>query len=216
MFKDRIEAGQVLAKELIRYRNAEDALILAIPRGGVVVAYEVARLNRLPLDVIVIRKIGTPANEELAAGAAGLDSYILNDDIVEAYFISPDYIAEQVHIKQDQIRERYAFLRGNRPFYSVAGKTIIVVDDGLATGATMTMALRIVQQGNPKRLVCAVPVAPQDTVQRLQTIVDEVVCPLPPQYFHAIGEFYQDFSQTDDAEAKRLLEEAAKFRSSCY
>jgi putative phosphoribosyl transferase len=214
MFKDRIEAGKLLAKELIKYKDDKDVLILAIPRGGVVVAYEVAKLNRLPMDVVVIKKIGTPGNEELAAGAAGVGSYILNDEIVETYRISQDYLEEQINIKQMQIRQRYEFLRGNRPFYSVEGKTIVVIDDGLATGATMTMAIRLIKQGTPKRVVCGIPVAPQHTVKRLQTLIDQVVCLLQPLSFRAIGEFYQDFSQVEDNEARRLLEEAEKFRTS--
>ena len=211
MFKDRKEAGQLLAKKLMEHADSKDALILAIPRGGVVVAYEVASRIRVPMDVIVIKKIGAPGHEELAAGAAGMDSYILNQEVVDAYRISQDHIREQVKIKQMQIRQRYEFLRGSRPFYSVAGKTIIVIDDGLATGATMTMALRIINQGGPKRLICAVPVAPPDTVQRLQALADQVVCLLQPWSFQAIGEFYQDFRQVDDDEARRLLEKAEKF-----
>jgi len=208
MFKDRKEAGQLLAKKLMQYKDSKDALILGIPRGGVVVAYQVARQIHLPLDVVVIKKIGTPLSQELAAGAAGRDSYILNEEIVESYRISPDYIREQVRIKQMQIRQRYEFLRGKRPFYSVVGKIIIIIDDGLATGATMTMAIRIVEQGDPKRIICAVPVAPTDTVKRLQTLTDRVVCLQQPRFFQAIGEFYKDFSQIEDSEARRLLEDA--------
>jgi putative phosphoribosyl transferase len=209
MFKDREEAGQLLAKKLMKHKDSKDALILAIPRGGVVVAYEVAIQIHVPLDVVVIKKIGTPGYEELAAGAAGMDSYILNDEIVEAYRIPQDYIREKVKIKQLQIRQRYEFLRGNRPFYSVTGKTIIVIDDGLATGATMTMALRIINQGNPKMVICAVPVAPPDTIKGLQTLANEVVCLLQPWSFQSISEFYKNFGQTDDHEARRLLEKSA-------
>jgi putative phosphoribosyl transferase len=207
MFKDRRDAGQLLAKKLMQYKDCKDALILGIPRGGVVVAYAVAKQIHLPLDVIVIKKIGTPLSQELAAGAAGRDSYILNEEIVEAYRISQDYIREQVKIKQMQIRQRYEFLRGNRPFYSVVGKTIIIVDDGLATGATMTMAIQIVKQGKPKKVICAVPVAPMDTVKRLQPLTDQVVCLQQPRFFQAIGEFYKDFSQIEDSQARRLLED---------
>ena len=208
MFKDRRDAGQLLAKKLMQYKDCKDALILGIPRGGVVVAYAVAKQIHLPLDVIVIKKIGTPLSQELAAGAAGRDSYILNEEIVEAYRISQDYIREQVKIKQMQIRQRYEFLRGNRPFYSVVGKTIIIVDDGLATGATMTMAIQIVKQGKPKMVICAVPVAPMDTVKWLQPLTDQVVCLQQPRFFQAIGEFYKDFSQIEDSQARRLLEDA--------
>jgi putative phosphoribosyl transferase len=211
MFKDRVEAGQLLAKELIPHKGDPNALILAIPRGGVVVAYEVARLNRLPMDVIVIRKIGTPGHAELAAGAAGLGSHILNHEIVAAHRISQAYIQQQVDLRQAEIRQRYAFLRGNRPFYSVKNKTIVIIDDGLATGATMTMAIRICKQGNPKSIVCAVPVAPPDTVRKLQSLADQVVCLQQPRFFHAIGEFYEDFNQVENDEARRLLEEAEGF-----
>jgi putative phosphoribosyl transferase len=213
MFKNRKEAGRLLAKKLTAHKDNREALILAIPRGGVVVAFEVAAQIHVPLDVIVVKKIGTPDNEELAAGAAGMDSYILNEAVVEACRISREYIRETVRAKQMQIRQRYELLRGSRPFYSVTGKTVIVIDDGLATGATMSMALRIVNQGRPKKVICAVPVAPPDAIQRLQTLIDQVVCVLQPWSFQAIGEFYKDFRQVEDDEARRLLKDAEKFVS---
>ena len=207
MFKNRKEAGQLLAEALSQYHKKKDTLILAIPRGGVVVAYEVARQLDLPLDVVVIKKIGFPAHEELAVGATGLNSYILNENIVQNYNVSQDYIQKQVNIKQREIELRYDLLRGNKRFYTVQNKTIIIIDDGLATGATMTMATQIIKKQSPKEVIVAIPVAPPDTVRKLAKIINRVLCLRQPSDFRAIGQFYRDFAQVDDEEAKRLLQE---------
>jgi putative phosphoribosyl transferase len=205
MFKDRKEAGQLLADKLLQYKREKDTLVLAIPRGGVPVAYELAQRLDLPLDVVVIKKIGVPGNEELAAGATGLDTYILNEDVVRIYGISPQYIQEQVKIKQREVKQRYQLLRGEKPLYTVKNKTTIIVDDGLATGATMAMAIELIKKPLPKEVVIAIPVAPPDAVRRLEKMVDKVVCLLRPEYFGAISQFYEDFTQVQDEEARRLL-----------
>lgn len=207
VFKNRKEAGQLLAEALSQYHKKKDILILAIPRGGVVVSYEVARQLDLPLDVVVIKKIGFPAHEELAVGATGLGSYILNEDIIKSYNISQDYIQKQIKIKQREVELRYDFLRGNKSFYTVQNKTIIIIDDGLATGATMTMATQIIKKQSPKEVIVAIPVAPPDTVRKLEEIIDRVLCLHQPSDFRAIGRFYGDFSQVEDEEAKKLLQE---------
>jgi predicted phosphoribosyltransferase len=205
MFKNRKEAGRELAEALLQYHAKPDALILAIPRGGVVVAREVAMQRNLPLDVIVVKKIGFPGHEEFAIGATGLDSYILNEDTVENYNISNEYIQNQIKIKQHEIERRYTLLRGVKPFYTVQNKTIILIDDGLATGATMTMATRIIKKLSPQEVIVAIPVAPPDTVLKLEGLVDTVVCLDQPAHFRAIGQFYEDFAQVSDEEAKRIL-----------
>ncbi len=206
MFKNRKEAGQLLAEALLPYHKKKDTLILAIPRGGVVVGYEVARQLDLPLDVVVIKKIGFPAHEELAVGATGLDSYILNENIVTNYNVSQDYIQKQVKIKQREVELRYQLLRGNKAFYTVQNKTIIIIDDGLATGATLTMATQIIKKQSPKEVIVAIPVAPPDTVRKLEKIVGKILCLHQPSDFRAIGRFYKDFAQVEDDEAKRLLQ----------
>lgn len=210
MFKNRVEAGRLLAEKLSQYKKKENALVLAIPRGGVPVAYEVARRHDLPLDVIVIKKIGVPGNEELAAGAAGSDSHILNEEIIRSLGVPQDFIREQVKIKQLQVKQRYQLLRGNRPGYSLKNKTIILIDDGLATGATMTMAIQVIKKDSPQAVICAIPVAPSDTIMRLETTADQTVCLLQPPNFRAIGQFYTDFTQVEDGEAKQLLNKATQ------
>lgn len=205
MFKDRKEAGQLLAEKLLPFRQKKDTILLGIPRGGVVLAYEMKHQLELPLDVVVIKKIGFPGNQEFAIGATGLDSYFINEKTVEDHHISEEYIQEQVKTKQREVKQRYEFLRGDKPPYSLKDKTAIVVDDGLATGATMIMAVQIINKESPQKVVVAVPVAPADTVRKMEKVADKVICLLQPPYFRAIGQFYQDFRQVEDEEAKRLL-----------
>lgn len=204
MFKDRAEAGQLLAKELIQYKNKKDVLVLGIPRGGIVVAYEMAKALKAPLDIIVIKKIGFPGQEELALGAVGIDSYYLNEELSAG--ISEDYIKEHVKQKQQEVKKRYELFRGKKAMYSVKNKIVIVVDDGIATGATMIMAVQILKKQNPKKIVLAIPVAPPDTVKKLKTIADEVICLHAPVFFMAIGQFYHEFQQVEDEEAKQYLQ----------
>lgn len=204
MFKDRAEAGQLLAKELQQYKNKKDVLVLGIPRGGIVVAYEMAKALKAPLDIIVIKKLGFPGQEELALGAAGLDDYYINEELTAG--ISEDYIKEHVKEKQLEVKKRYELFRGKKAIYSVKNKIVIVVDDGIATGATMIMAVQILKKQNPKKIVLAIPVAPPDTVKKLKTIADEVICLHAPVFFMAIGQFYRDFRQVEDEEAKQYLQ----------
>jgi len=208
MLKDRKEAGRLLAEKLSEYKKKKDTLILAIPRGGVEVAYEVAKQLDLPLDVVVIKKIGFPGNEELALGATGLDSYYLNEDIARS--VPQEYIQEQIKIKQQEVKKRYELLRGEKPLYEVKNKTIIIIDDGIATGATMIMAVQIIKKQSPKKVIIAIPVGPSDRVRILERVADNVICLLQPEFFMAIGQFYQDFKQVEDEEAMRLLQEVNK------
>jgi len=207
MFKDRNDAGFLLAQKLSAYKNKKDTLVLAIPRGGVVVAYEVAKQLNLPLDVIVIKKIGFPGNEELALGAAGLDSYYINEEL--AHSVSQEYVKEQVKIKQQEVKKRYESLRGKKHMYDAKNKTIIIIDDGIATGATMTMAAEIIKKQSPKKIIIAIPVAAPESITKLKRIA-EVICLSQPEFFMAISQFYEQFAQLKDEEAKQLLEEANK------
>lgn len=203
MFKDRADAGQLLAKELLHYKNKKEVLVLGIPRGGIVVAYEVAQALHAPLDIIVIKKLGFPGQEELALGAVGIDTYFLNEELSGG--ISDDYIKDHVKQKQQEVRKRYELFRGKKPMYSVKNKIVILVDDGIATGATMLMAVEILKKQKPNKIIVAIPVAPPDTVKKLKKIADEVICLDTPLLFMAIGQFYQDFQQVEDDEAKQYL-----------
>ena len=211
IFQDRQDAGKRLARELLRFK-ASDPIVLALPRGGVPVAFEIARALEAPLDLVLVRKIGAPDQPELAVGAVvdgEKTEIVVNEDVLEALALSESFVRERAVREIEEIeRRRRLYLRG-RDRVSVAGKTALVVDDGIATGATMRAALRAVRRQQPSRLVLAVPVAPAETVESLRSEVDEVVCLSTPSFFGAIGYFYHDFRQVDDDEVRRLLAEAA-------
>ncbi|GIW25531.1 phosphoribosyltransferase [Meiothermus sp.] len=212
-FKDRNQAGELLAERLVElgYDQEPHLLVFGLPRGGVPVAFQVARRLRAPLDVWVVRKLGTPGHEELALGAiASGGGRVLNQEIVDSLQISADTIRAVEQQQQAELRRREQLYRGNRPFPDLAGKTVLLVDDGLATGATMKAAIAAARQKNPRRLVVAVPVAPPDTVAEIQTLVDEVVCLETPPFFQAVGLWYEHFPQTSDEEVLALLEAANK------
>jgi predicted phosphoribosyltransferase len=215
IFQDRRDAGKRLARELLRFK-ANDPVVLALPRGGVAVAFEIARALEAPLDLVLVRKIGAPDQPELAV-AAVVDGekteIVVNEDVLEALALTESFVHERAAREIEEIeRRRRVYLRG-RDRVPVAGKTALVVDDGIATGATMRAALRAVRRRQPKRLVLAVPVAPPDTVESLRSEVDEVVCLSTPSLFGAIGYFYRDFRQVDDEDVRRLLAEAAPQRT---
>ena len=207
MFKDRAEAGKLLAKKLKKYENKKDSIVLAIPRGGVPVAYQIAKALSLKMDVIIIKKIGYPGNEELAIGAAGMDNYFINKEFMSDSLVPKDYIKNKVKEKQQEIKDKYDFFRAQKNKISLRGKTVIVVDDGIATGASITMALKIITGEGAKKIVLAVPVAPPETARKLEKITDEFICLEEPPYFMAISQFYEDFRQIEDDEAKKLIEE---------
>jgi erythromycin esterase-like protein/predicted phosphoribosyltransferase len=206
IFRDRTEAGRLLAAKLAAYANRPNVLVLALPRGGVPVAYEVARALGAPLDVFLVRKLGVPGYEELAMGAVATGGVrVLNDQIVRALRI-PDYVIDSVAAEEQQeLARRERLYRGGRPLPDVRGRTVILVDDGLATGATMHAAVKALRQQQPARIVVAVPTAAPETCEELRSEVDEVICAITPEPFDAVGRWYEDFSQTTDEEVRQLL-----------
>lgn len=210
MFTDRSEAGRELAAALAAYKD-DDALVLALPRGGVPVGYEIARALGAPLDVIVVRKLGAPDEPELGLGAVVDGDHpesVLNEQVIEALKISSEYLDNEIRIQLREIQRRQLIYRKGKGPPRLAGRTVIVVDDGIATGGTIRVALRGVRRAAPARLILAAPVAPQETVQLLRVEADDVVCLETPTDFDAIGQFYADFRQVSDDDVVRLLERA--------
>jgi predicted phosphoribosyltransferase len=205
-FRNRSDAGRLLATKLTAYANRPDVLVLALPRGGVPVAYEVARALGAPLDVFIVRKIGVPGYEELAMGAVASGGVrVLNDHIVSGLRI-PEYVIEAVTAwEQQELARRERLYRDDRPPPDVRGRTVILVDDGLATGATMQAAIKALRQQQPARIVVAVPTASPGTCDELRAAADEVICAITPEPFYAVGLWYEDFSQTTDEEVRDLL-----------
>ncbi len=207
---DRRTAGQTLAQALQPYAHRNDTIVLGLPRGGVPVAAEVAKALQAPLDVILVRKLGVPGHSELAMGAIASGGVrVMNEDVLRSVGVSPVAIEAVATKEGHELERRERTYRGDRPWPDLAGRCVILVDDGLATGATMHAAIDAVRAQKPGRIVVAVPVAPPDTVHRLELLVDEVVCPLQPEPFIAIGQWYQAFSQVSDAEVEALLAEQA-------
>lgn len=209
IFRDRWQAGRELAEELSRYRNHENTIVLGIPRGGLPVAYEVAAALHLPLDVYVVRKLGMPGHEEFAIGAIASGGVrVLNEDAIGHIFHARDIIESVAEREQRELERRETLYRGNRPLLDPKGKVVLVVDDGLATGSTMRAAVAALRQHGAAKIVVAIPVAPPETVSVLETEADKVVCVLEPDNFMAVGQFYEDFSQTTDEEVSEILARA--------
>jgi putative phosphoribosyl transferase len=210
VFRDRDEAGRLLAARLAGYADRPDVLVLALPRGGVPIGYEVARALHIPLDVFIVRKLGVPGHEEFAMGAVASGGVrVINDQVVKALRI-PDYVIDAVaQWEQQEVERRERLYRGNRPPPDVHGKTVILVDDGLATGSTMLAAVEALRRLGPARIIVAVPVASPDTCELLKEKVDEVVCAVTPEPFYAVGLWYEDFSQVSDEEVRELLQQSA-------
>jgi predicted phosphoribosyltransferase len=210
LFQDRREAGRRLAVELARYRGREDVVVLALPRGGVPVAYEVAQALPAPLDAFLVRKLGVPGQGELAMGAIATGGVrVVNRDVVQALDIPSQVIDAVAAREQRELERREKAYRGGRPPHDVVGRTAILVDDGLATGSSMHAAALALRRLGPERLVIAVPVAAGSTCEELRAHADEVVCVAMPQPFRSVGEWYRDFAQTTDQEVHDLLERAA-------
>jgi predicted phosphoribosyltransferase len=211
MFRDRREAGRFLAELLAEYGGREDVIVLALPRGGVPVGYEVARKIGAPLDVFVVRKLGAPGQPEFALGAIASGGVrVINRDAIQALGIADHLVEEIARREQEELSRRERLYRGNRPAPNLTGKTVILVDDGLATGSTMRSAAAAIKQQSPSRLVVAVPVAARSTCDELAQDVDQVVCAVTPFPFFAVGQWYSDFSETSDDEVRDLLERTAR------
>lgn len=205
MFADRSEAGKKLAEELLGYKE-KGCIVVAIPRGGVVVADQVARRLGCPLDLIIVRKIGAPGNPELAIGAvAGVEKVTVNKDTVRNLGVSEEYLQAEAVRQLKEIRRRRTLYLGDKPPLDLKGKPVILIDDGLATGYTTIAAIGAVREQGPSSIILAVPVAPQDTCRLLVTKVDNIVCLLMPEVFYAVGQFYVDFSQTTDEEVIAIM-----------
>lgn len=209
-FRDRRDAGRQLAKQLKRFANRHDAVVLALPRGGVPVAFEVATALGLPLDTFAVRKLGVPGHEELAMGAIGSGgAYYINDEVVRSLRISAGDVRGVVAAELRELDRRERLYRDHRPRAEIAGNVAILVDDGVATGASMFAAIGALRRRDPARIVVAVPVAPADTLAALRGEVDELECCTVPAAFTAVGVWYDDFSQTSDEDVRALLDRAA-------
>jgi predicted phosphoribosyltransferase len=205
-FRNRTDAGRRLAEKLAAYANRSDVLVLGLPRGGVPVGFEVARALGAPLDVFLVRKLGVPGYEELAMGAvASGGGRVLNDEIVRGLGISEHEIDAAVARALEELARREQRYRGDRPPPDIEGRTVILVDDGLATGATMRAASQALRHQHPARIVVAVPTASPDTCGALKAEADNVICAMTPEPFFAVGHWYEDFTQTTDDEVQRLL-----------
>ncbi|WXG42475.1 MAG: phosphoribosyltransferase [Candidatus Freyarchaeum deiterrae] len=208
LFKDRVDAGVKLAEELLKYKK-DNPVVLAIPRGGVVVGYEVAKELGAPLDIVVPRKIPAPSNPELGIGAVTQDGTVIIDEQIRGYlFVSDDYIKEETERQIKEIKRRMKAYLGDKKPISLNDRVVILVDDGIATGATMIAAIRSIRKQQPQKIVAAVPVGPPSTIHRVKEEADEVVCLKTDELFEAVGQFYIDFRQTSDDEVIALLKKA--------
>lgn len=208
-FKDRRDAGKKLAQQLTTYAGWQNLLILALPRGGVPVAYEIALALNAPLDIFIVRKLGLPGREELAIGAIATGGVrVLNRDIIRMLSVPDEVINFVAKRELQELQRREKLYRGNRPSPDVRDRTIILIDDGLATGASMRAAIAGLRAQQPARIIVAVPAAAQDVCETFRSEVDEVVCAITPEPFYGVGRWYENFSQTTDEEVRILLEEA--------
>jgi predicted phosphoribosyltransferase len=213
-FRNRAEAGRVLAAMLDDYANRDDVIVFGLPRGGVPVAYEVARALGAPLDVFVVRKLGFPTHPELAMGAIASGGVrVVDDRLIRDFGITDAELAAVAREEERELERREQRYRDRRPFPDVRGRTVILVDDGLATGSTMRAAAAALRAQGPKRVVVAVPVAAAETCDEFRGEVDDVVCAITPRPFHAVGLWYEDFSQTSDEEVHELLSRANRQRA---
>ncbi|QSJ20181.1 phosphoribosyltransferase [Nostoc sp. UHCC 0702] len=205
-FRNRIEAGQMLAKHLTAYANRTDVLVLGLPRGGVPVAFEVAKALNVPLDICLVRKLGVPAHEELAMGAIASGGVrVLNSEVVDSLGIDRRTIDEVATQELQELQRRDRAYRGDRPHAPVKNRTVILIDDGIATSSTIRAAIAVLRSQQAQQIVVAVPVAPATTCEQLRAEVEEVICLTTPEPMYAIGLWYKDFSQTSDEEVRDLL-----------
>jgi predicted phosphoribosyltransferase len=209
-YLNRAEAGKILAKHLQAYAERHDVIVLGLPRGGVPVAFEVAKALKAFLDVFVVRKLGVPGHEELALGALATGQVtVFNDEVIQEFAIPQSAINEVIAQEEKELQRRLVAYRGTKPFPDLANKIIILVDDGIATGATMRAAIKALRCFNPVAIVAAVPVAAKSACAAMAAIADAVVCPLQPVDFNAVGAWYQQFGQTTDEEVRDCLKLAS-------
>jgi putative phosphoribosyl transferase len=210
-FSNRAEAGRQLAEKLDKYAGRKDVIVLGLPRGGVPVAYEVAKRLHAPLDVFIVRKLGVPGFEELAAGAIASGGVrVLNEDVVRAIPHAEEAIEAVTAKETAELERREHIYRQGRPAPELRGRVVILLDDGLATGATMRAAVKALRQQGAAKIVVAVPVGPPDTCREIQQEADETICLSTPPFFQAVGQYYEDFSQTSDEDVRELLSQAAQ------
>ena len=208
-FYDRQHAGQLLASQLQNYKNKKDVLILALPRGGVPVAYEIAKSLALPLNIYLVRKLGVPHQPELAFGAISMDGQIIfNEEIVKSLNLSKTSMEQVIETEKKELNRRKTSYFSNLLPLVLKNKTIILVDDGIATGATLRAAISAIQLQNPKKIIVAVPVGAKSSCQEIETQVDELISILKPEYLNSVGEWYENFSQTSDEDVSFLLKQA--------
>jgi predicted phosphoribosyltransferase len=210
-FKNRVQAGRYLAERLMRYAGVSDTVVLGLTRGGVVVAHEIAEKLGLPLDVFLVRKLGVPGYEELAMGAIAFGGIrVMNEEVMHQIRI-PDSAVEAVTRREElELKRREVAYRGNRTPLDVEGLTVILVDDGLATGATMRAAVAVLRRQNPKRIIIAAPTASPDVCEEFRAEVDDILCGMTPTSFHAVGAWSEDFPQTTDEEVRQLIKAARR------
>ena len=209
-FRDRTDAGRRLAAKLQHYKDRDDVVVLGLPRGGVPIGFEVASALHAPLDVFVVRKIGLPWHEELAMGAVASGGVrVLDRNLIRVAHVSDDDVERIAQTEERELERRERLYRGDRPFPDLHGKTVILVDDGLATGASMRAAVEALRHEEPARIVVAVPVAAPETCEAFREIVDEIICAETPEPFRAVGLWYDDFSQTTDDDVRDLLARGA-------
>jgi putative phosphoribosyl transferase len=206
MFRNREEAGRILADELSRYRNDPTALILALPRGGVAVGYQLSLALHIPLDVFITRKIGAPDNPEYAIGAVGeTGSHYLNQEAINSFGLSRHELERSIHIQEKEIARRRDLYRQGRPLPRLTGRTVLLVDDGIATGATFMASALAIRGLQPRRLVGVIPVGPPSTIREVRAHVDELVVLMTPEPFYAVGNFFTDFTQVEDRDVIQYL-----------
>ena len=206
MFKNREEAGELLAQELVAFRNDPDGILLALPRGGVTVAYQLSLALHLPLDVLITRKIGAPGNPEYALGAVSETGAVYwNQEALSGLSLSERDLSIAVQAQQKEVSRRVALYRQGRPFPNLKDRSVIIVDDGLATGATFFASVATVRQAHPRRIIGAIPVGPRSTIQEARALVDQLVVLRVPDPFYAVGNFYRDFEQVEDREVLQYL-----------
>lgn len=211
IFENRTDAGRKLATRLKRFADRDDVLVLALPRGGVPVAYEVAKELKAPMDVFLVRKLGVPGHEELAMGAIASGGVrVINEELVNYLGIPDEVIDETAAFEERELERRARAYRGDRPPPDVKDRIVILIDDGLATGSTMRAAAASLRPQKPRRIVVAVPVSSRETCDEFRSEVDEIICVATPQHFQGVGLWYNDFSQTSDDEVRKLLKRAAQ------